>query len=56
MTRDLYCLQTYAIQLDIGLWGGDKRKMEIAESFLQPVVTVRYLNPVIFETRRLTPW
>ena len=27
--------------LDIGLWSGFKRKMEIAESFVQPVMTVR---------------
>jgi len=30
--------------LDIGLWSGFKRKMEIAESFVQPVMTVRTLG------------
>jgi hypothetical protein len=28
------------IGLDVGLWSGFKRKMEIAESFAQPVITV----------------
>ena len=28
------------IGLDIGLWSGFKRKMEIAESFAQPIVIV----------------
>jgi hypothetical protein len=40
MTRDLQVLQAYALQLDIGLWSGDRRKMEIAESHAQPLVTV----------------
>jgi hypothetical protein len=29
------------IGLDVGLWSGFKRKMEIAESFAQPIVVVR---------------
>jgi hypothetical protein len=38
------------IGLDVGLWSGFKRKMEIAESFAQPIVVVRItiilcLNP-----------
>ena len=39
-TRDLQILQAYTLQLDIGLWSGDKRKMEISESFAQPVITM----------------
>lgn len=39
-TRDLQCLQAFMQVLDIGLWSGFKRKMEIAESFLQPIMTV----------------
>ncbi|KAI0021396.1 hypothetical protein F4780DRAFT_770267 [Xylariomycetidae sp. FL0641] len=39
-TRDLQCIQTFMLVLDIGLWSGFKRKMEIAESFVQPVMTM----------------
>ncbi|KAI1335318.1 hypothetical protein F5Y15DRAFT_251127 [Xylariaceae sp. FL0016] len=39
-TRNLEALQTFMIVLDVGLWSGFKRKMEIAESFLQPVMTM----------------
>ncbi|KAK8016531.1 hypothetical protein PG993_014720 [Apiospora rasikravindrae] len=39
-TRDLQCLQAFMQILDIGLWSGFKRKMEIAESFCQPVMTM----------------
>jgi hypothetical protein len=39
-TRELELLQTYALELGIGLWSGNKRKMEIAESNSQPLVTV----------------
>ncbi|KAK0628701.1 hypothetical protein B0T17DRAFT_164542 [Bombardia bombarda] len=39
-TRRLDCLQAYMLQLDIGLWSGFKRKTELAESFLQPLVSV----------------
>ncbi|KAK7999805.1 hypothetical protein PG990_012405 [Apiospora arundinis] len=39
-TRDLQCLQAFMHVLDIGLWSGFKRKMEIAESFVQPVMTM----------------
>lgn len=31
----------YTLILQIGLWSGDKRRVEIAESCFQPVVTVR---------------
>ncbi|PMD39393.1 hypothetical protein L207DRAFT_634003 [Hyaloscypha variabilis F] len=37
-TRSLQVLQAFMIGLDIGLWSGFKRKMEIAESFAQPIV------------------
>jgi hypothetical protein len=39
-TRELQVLQTYALELHIGLWSGNKRKMEIAESHAQPLITV----------------
>ncbi|KAK6088176.1 hypothetical protein SCUP234_01242 [Seiridium cupressi] len=39
-TRDLQCLQGFILELDIGLWSGFKRKMEMAESFLLPPVTM----------------
>jgi hypothetical protein len=38
--RDLQCHQTVLLNLDVGLWSGISRKMEIAESFLQPLVTM----------------
>lgn len=37
-TRNLQAIQAFMIGLDIGLWSGFKRKMEIAESFAQPVI------------------
>ncbi|KAI9732762.1 MAG: hypothetical protein M1834_003700 [Cirrosporium novae-zelandiae] len=39
-TRDLQTLQSYALCLDMGLWSGNRRKMEIAESHAQPVLTM----------------
>ncbi|KAH9234959.1 hypothetical protein K456DRAFT_1891453 [Colletotrichum gloeosporioides 23] len=39
-TRDLGALQAFMLNLDIGIWSGFKRKMEIAESFLQPPMTM----------------
>ena len=39
-TRDIGCIQTLALSIQIGLWSGDRRKMEIAESFLQPPITM----------------
>lgn len=38
-------MQAYALNLDVGLWSGNKRKMEIAESAANPIVTVR--TPVL---------
>ncbi|KAJ9632338.1 hypothetical protein H2203_000743 [Taxawa tesnikishii (nom. ined.)] len=40
MIRDIQCLQCFLIQLQIGLWSGNSRKMEIAESFEQPLLTM----------------
>lgn len=39
-TRNLTALQAFVMYLDVGMWSGVKRKMEIAESFCQPVLTV----------------
>ena len=39
-TRELYVVQAYALELNVGLWSGNKRKMEIAESNSQPLVTM----------------
>jgi hypothetical protein len=39
-TRDLQTLQAFALQIHIGLWSGDKRKMEVAESYVQPPATM----------------
>ncbi|KAL5356820.1 fungal-specific transcription factor domain-containing protein [Aspergillus floccosus] len=39
-TRDLRASQTYALVIDIGMWSGDRRRTEIAESFQQPLVTM----------------
>jgi hypothetical protein len=38
--RELHHLQTLLLQLQVGMWSGISRKMEIAESFLQPLVTM----------------
>ncbi|KAI9825939.1 MAG: hypothetical protein M1819_000458 [Sarea resinae] len=40
LTRELQILQGYVLQLDLGLWSGCKRKMELAESFEQPLLTM----------------
>ncbi|KAJ5765309.1 hypothetical protein N7520_004868 [Penicillium odoratum] len=39
-TRDLRTSQTYALNIDIGIWSGNRRKTEIAESFSQPLITM----------------
>jgi len=39
-TRDLHMLQAYMIQIEISLWSGNKRRIEIAESFRQPLGTM----------------
>lgn len=39
-TRDLEILQAFFLVIEIGLWSGLSRKVEIAESFLQSLVTM----------------
>ncbi|KAE8154449.1 hypothetical protein BDV25DRAFT_172098 [Aspergillus avenaceus] len=39
-TRHLRQQQAYALTLQVGLWSGDKRRVEIAESFVQPIITM----------------
>lgn len=38
--RNLQAVRTFLLQLLVGTWSGMSRKMEIAESFLQPLVTM----------------
>ncbi|KAK4539202.1 hypothetical protein LTR36_001160 [Oleoguttula mirabilis] len=38
-SRELEALQAFAICLDIGVWSGERRIMELAESTFQPLVT-----------------
>ncbi|KAM0435859.1 hypothetical protein ACHAPT_002750 [Fusarium lateritium] len=40
MVRDLQLLQAFLINLEVGLWSGLPRKVEIAESFFQPILTM----------------
>ncbi|KAJ4347341.1 uncharacterized protein N0V89_011282 [Didymosphaeria variabile] len=40
LIRDLEMLQAYMLHLGIGLWSGNSRKMEIAESFQLPLLTM----------------
>ncbi|CAI4214079.1 unnamed protein product [Parascedosporium putredinis] len=40
LIRDLELLQAFFFTLEIGLWSGHGRKVEIAESFLQPLLTM----------------
>ncbi|PKS12542.1 hypothetical protein jhhlp_000750 [Lomentospora prolificans] len=40
LIRDLELVQAFFITLEIGLWSGHGRKVEIAESFLQPLLTM----------------
>ncbi|PWY90707.1 C2H2 type zinc finger domain protein [Aspergillus heteromorphus CBS 117.55] len=40
ITRDLRPSQTFALVIDMGIWSGDGRRTEIAESFQQPLVTM----------------
>lgn len=39
-TRDLRTVQAFSLQLHAGFWSGMRRKMEIAESFTFPLVTM----------------
>lgn len=38
--RDLQHVRNFYLQLKVGMWSGISRKMEIAESFLQPLMTM----------------
>ncbi|KAH6620555.1 hypothetical protein C7974DRAFT_364213 [Boeremia exigua] len=38
--RDLQHIRTFFLMLVVGMWSGVSRKMEISESFLQPLVTM----------------
>jgi hypothetical protein len=38
--RDIQHLRNFLLQLQVGMWSGISRKMEIAESFLQPLITM----------------
>ncbi|KFY95369.1 hypothetical protein V500_02820 [Pseudogymnoascus sp. VKM F-4518 (FW-2643)] len=40
LTRDLGLLQAMVLNLDVGLWSGNKRKMELAESLALAVITM----------------
>lgn len=40
LVRDLELVQSFVISLEIGLWSGHGRRVEIAESFLQPPLTM----------------
>ena len=40
MTRDLGLLQAMMLNLDVGLWSGNKRKMELAESHSGVITTM----------------
>lgn len=40
MTRDLGLLQAMVLNLDVGLWSGNKRKMELAESHALMLITM----------------
>ncbi|KAJ2997948.1 hypothetical protein NUW58_g485 [Xylaria curta] len=44
MTRDLELSQAWTISLETALWSGQSRKVEIAESFLQPLLTMLRRN------------
>lgn len=41
LTRDLELGQAYLLTLDMGLWSGRSRKVEIAENFFLPLLTIR---------------
>ncbi|KAF4466336.1 zinc finger protein [Fusarium albosuccineum] len=40
LVRDLQLSQAFVITLEMGLWSGLPRKVEIAESFFQPILTM----------------
>ncbi|KAJ2903383.1 uncharacterized protein MKZ38_009960 [Zalerion maritima] len=44
LTRDLELLQAFLIILEMGVWSGRTRKVEIAEGLLQPILTMLRRN------------
>ncbi|KAJ4162845.1 hypothetical protein NW754_014263 [Fusarium falciforme] len=40
LVRDLQLLQAFLITIEVGIWSGLPRKVEIAESFFQPILTM----------------
>jgi len=40
LSRDIQSIQASTLLLDISFWSGSSRKMEMAESFLQPWATM----------------
>lgn len=47
-TRNLQYLHALALQIEIGLWSGDKRKMEMANGFMGLFVNVSiYLRSLV---------
>ncbi|KAF3388313.1 Early growth response protein 1 [Penicillium rolfsii] len=52
LARQLHQQQMYTLNLQIGLWSGDKRRVEIAESCFQPVVTHGDCQPNIVQMLR----
>lgn len=45
VTRELWLVQSFILELEVGMWSGYKRKMELAESHEQIIVTVSQLIP-----------
>jgi hypothetical protein len=54
LTRELQICQTYSLELNVALWSGNKRKMEIAESNSQPLLTM-IRRAGHFRRKALTP-
>ncbi|KAH9218661.1 hypothetical protein DL95DRAFT_434210 [Leptodontidium sp. 2 PMI_412] len=57
-TRALQPLQGFMLCLDTGLWSGFQRQMEIAESFVQPLVTMMRRGGILgspLDTHALVP-
>ena len=47
-TRKLWLLQSFMCELQIGIWSGIKRKMELAESHTSIIFTVRHIVFIVF--------
>lgn len=50
ITRELWLLQSFMCTMEIGLWSGNKRKMELAESHPQALYTVSFLHADLLES------